>query len=332
MDMLKLLAAGAAGAAGAAVLALGVARAAAPGEGYPSKMVRLVVPFTAGGLADVLARGLAQELSIRWSQPVVVENRPGANTIIAADYVARAPADGYTLLMANDPTVSSNQYLYRKLPYDPEKDFTPIAGVAQTREILLASNDFDVRDVKQLVARAKAQPGSVTYGSYGQGSKAHLDVAMFGRQAGIELNHVPYKGVADVLTALAGGQINIAMVGVPPSISMVKAGKVRLLAVAAPQRIAAFPDTPTFAELGFPAMVSQSWFGLVAPAGTPAAVAAQIAADVRHVTAQPAFREKFVSGAGLEPLDLGPEDFARFLERDRREYEHVIRGLNVKLD
>ena len=176
------------------------------------------------------------------------------------------------------------------------------------------------------------RPGHVTYGSYGPGSKAHLDAAAFSAQAGIELNHVPYKGVADVMTALAGGQINMAMVGVPPSIPMVKGGKVRLLAVAAPQRIVAFPDTPTFAELGFPQMVSQSWFGLVAPAGTPPAVVADIAAAVRQVIAQPTFQEKTITSVGLEPLDLGPDAFARFLERDRQEYEHVIRGLNVKLD
>ena len=310
----------------------GEAAQAAPGEAFPTKMVRIVVPFTAGGLADVLARGLAQELGVRWSQPVIIENRPGANTIIAAEYVARSQPDGYTLLMANDPTLSSNQYLYRKLPYDPVKSFTPVAGVAQTREILLVAKDFPVQSVADLVAQAKARPGHVTYGSYGPGSKAHLDAAAFSAQAGIELNHVPYKGVADVMTALAGGQINMAMVGVPPSIPMVKGGKVRLLAVAAPQRIVAFPDTPTFAELGFPQMVSQSWFGLVAPAGTPPAVVADIAAAVRQVIAQPTFQEKTITSVGLEPLDLGPDAFARFLERDRQEYEHVIRGLNVKLD
>lgn len=321
-------------AAGMAALALsaGQAAQASPGEAFPTKMVRIVVPFTAGGLADVLARGLAQELGVRWSQPVIIENRPGANTIIAAEYVARSQPDGYTLLMANDPTLSSNQYLYRKLPYDPVKSFTPVAGVAQTREILLVAKDFPVQSVADLVAQAKARPGHVTYGSYGQGSKAHLDAAAFSAQAGVELNHVPYKGVADVMTALAGGQINLAMVGVPPSIPMVKGGKVRLLAVAAPQRIVAFPDTPTFAELGFPQMVSQSWFGLVAPAGTPPAVVADIAAAVRQVIAQPTFQEKTITSVGLEPLDLGPDAFARFLERDRQEYEHVIRGLNVKLD
>lgn len=321
-------------AAGMAALALsaGQVTQAAPGEAFPTKMVRIVVPFTAGGLADVLARGLAQELGVRWSQPVIIENRPGANTIIAAEYVARSQPDGYTLLMANDPTLSSNQYLYRKLPYDPVKSFTPVAGVAQTREILLVAKDFPVQSMADLVAQAKARPGHVTYGSYGQGSKAHLDAAAFSAQAGVELNHVPYKGVADVMTALAGGQINMAMVGVPPSIPMVKGGKVRLLAVAAPQRIAAFPDTPTFAELGLPQMVSQSWFGLVAPAGTPPAVVADIATAVRQVIAQPAFQEKTITSVGLEPLDLGPDAFARFLERDRQEYEHVIRGLNVKLD
>ncbi|CAM3587056.1 ABC transporter substrate-binding protein [Bordetella sputigena] len=325
MKMFRMLA------AGAAALSLGAAQAA-PDETFPAKMVRIVVPFTAGGLADVLARGLAQELGARWSQPVVVENRPGANTIIAAEYVARSQPDGYTLLMANDPTVSANQYLYRKLSYDPVKDFTPVASVAQTREVLLVSKDFPARTLQDLVAQAKARPGHVTYGSYGQGSKAHLDAAALSEQAGIELTHVPYKGVADVMTALVSGQINMAMVGVPPSIPMVRADKVRLLAVAAPTRIAAFPDTPTFAELGFPAMVAQSWFGLIAPAGTPPAVVRKIAEDVRNVVAQPAFQEKFITSVGLEPLGQGPEAFGRFLEKDRQDYEHIIRGLKVTLD
>ncbi|OZI20474.1 hypothetical protein CAL26_23550 [Bordetella genomosp. 9] len=325
MNMSRMLA------AGAAALLLGAAQAA-PDQAFPVKMVRIVVPFTAGGLADVLARGLAQELGARWSQPVVVENRPGANTIIAAEYVARSQPDGYTLLMANDPTVSANQYLYRKLPYDPVKDFTPVASVAQTREVLLVSKDFPARSVQELVAQAKARPGQVTYGSYGPGSKAHLDAATLSEQAGIELTHVPYKGVADVMTALVGGQINMAMVGVPPSIPMVRADKVRLLAVAAPQRIAAFPDTPTFAELGFPPMVAQSWFGLIAPAGTPPAVVRKIADDVRRAVAQPAFQEKFITSVGLEPLGQGPEAFGRFLAKDRQEYEHIIRGLKVTLD
>ncbi|CAM4029855.1 Bug family tripartite tricarboxylate transporter substrate binding protein [Bordetella tumulicola] len=317
---------------GVAALVLGAGQAAAQDEAFPTKMVRIVVPFTAGGLADTVARGLAHELASRWSQSVVVENRPGANTIIAAEYVARSEPDGYTLLMANDPTVSSNQYLYSKLPYDPVKDFTPVVNVVQTREILLVSNDFPAGDVQELIALAKAQPGHLTYGSYGQGSKAHLDAETFSALAGIKMNHVPYKGVTDVMTALVGGQINMAMVGVPPSIPMVKAGKVRLLAVAAPQRIAAFPDTPTFAELGFETMVSQAWFGLIAPAGTPPAVVAKIAADVQQVMRQPAFQHRYVTSVGLEPLDQGPEEFARFLAQDRREYERSIRAVNVKLD
>ncbi|OVZ57633.1 hypothetical protein CDO44_17915 [Pigmentiphaga sp. NML080357] len=314
-----------------AVLAL-CAAGTAHGEDFPARMVRIVVPFTAGGLADVVARGLAQELTTRWSRPVIVENRPGANTIIAAEYVARAAPDGHTLLMANDPTLSSNQYLYRKLSYDPVKDFMPVVNLVQTREILLASNDFAVRSVEELVARAKARPGEVTYGSYGVGSKAQLDAEAFSSMAGIRLNHVPYKGVADVMAALVGGQIDMAWVGVPPSIPMVRGGKVKLLAVAAPQRIAAFPEAPTFAELGFPKMVSQAWFGLVAPRGTPDEVVRKIAADVSEVASQPAFQEKYVTGVGLEPLNQGPSEFARFLAQDRAEYEASIRNANVKLD
>lgn len=301
-------------------------------EDFPAKMVRIVVPFTAGGLADVVARGVAQDLTTRWARPVIVENRPGANTIIAAEYVARAEADGHTLLMANDPTLSSNQYLYRKLSYDPVKDFVPVVNLVQTREVLLVRNDLGVGNVKDLVTRAKANPGKMTYGSYGVGSKAQLDAVTFSELADIQLNHVPYKGVADVMAALVGGQIDMAWVGVPPAIPMVESGKVKLLAVAAPQRIAVFPDTPTFAELGFPKMVSQAWFGLVAPAGTPDEVVRKIAGDVAAIVSQPAFQEKYVTGVGLELLNQGPTEFARFLAQDREQYEAAIRQANVKLD
>ncbi|MBN9477643.1 MAG: hypothetical protein ABS43_22840 [Bordetella sp. SCN 67-23] len=308
------------------------AAGAAHGEAFPARMVRIVVPFTAGGLADVVARGVAQELTTRWSQPVIVENKPGANTIIAAEHVARAAPDGYTLLMANDPTLSSNQYLYRKLSYDPVKDFVPVVNLVQTREILLASRKSGLASVEALVARAKARPGEVTYGSYGVGSKAQLDAETFSSLAGIRLNHVPYKGVADVMAALVGGQIDVAWVGVPPAIPMVEGDKVRLLAVAAPRRITAFPAAPTFAELGFPKMVSQAWFGLVAPRDTPDGIVGRIAADVSAVVSQPAFLDKYVTGVGLEPLNQGPEEFGRFLARDRAEYETSIRNAKVKLD
>lgn len=301
-------------------------------QGFPDKPVKIVVPFTAGGLADVLARGLANELGKVWPQPVVVDNRPGANTIIAAELTARSPADGYTLLLANDPTVSSNQYLYNKLPYDPVKDFTPVINIAATQEVLMVSEAFKGRTVADLIAQARARPGQITYGSYGPGSKAHLDAEDFARVSGIKLNHIPYKGVADVMGALISGQIDMSFSGMPPSITMVKGGKVRALAIAAPQRFKLLADVPTMAEAGVPNFESSAWFGLIAPAATPKAVVEKIAADVSKIIMRPDFQEKFIGGVGLELLNQNPQKFAEFLAKDRAAYAQSIKNVNVKLD
>ncbi len=301
-------------------------------QNFPDKPVKIVVPFTAGGLADVLARGLANELSKTWPQPVVVENKPGANTIIAAEFTARSAADGYTLLLANDPTVSSNQYLYNKLPYDPVKDFTPVINIAATQEVLVVSDAFKGRTVADLIAQARTRPGQITYGSYGPGSKAHLDAEDFSHLAGVKLNHIPYKGVADVMGALTSGQIDMAFSGMPPSINMVKGGKVRALAIAAPQRSKLLPDVPTTAEAGIANFESSAWFGLIAPAATPKAVVDKIAADVARVIARPDFQEKYITGVGLVLLNQGPQPFADFLVKDRAAYAKSVKNVNVKLD
>lgn len=301
-------------------------------QSFPDKPVRIIVPFTAGGLADGLARGLASELSKNWPQPVVVDNRPGANTIIAAELTARSLADGYTLLLANDPTVSSNQYIYNKLPYDPVKDFTPVINIAATQEVLVASESFKSRTVADLIAQAKARPGQLTYGSYGPGSKPHLDAEDFSRTTGIRMNHIPYKGVADVMTALASGQIDVAFTGMPPTLTMVKGGKVRALAIAAPARSKLLADVPSMSEAGVAGFESSAWFGLIAPAATPKAVVDRIAADVSKIISRPDFQEKFISGVGLELLNQGPQKFAEFLVKDRAAYAQSVKNVNIKLD
>lgn len=264
----------------AAVAALALTAGSALAQTYPDKPVKIIVPFPAGGLADNLARGIADELSKTWTQPVVLDFKPGANTIIAAEQVARARSDGYTLLLATDATVSYNDMLYSKLPYDPTKDFTPIANIASPGTILVVGESFKGRTLAELIAIAKANPGQVSYGSYGLGSGPHLYSEDFAGLAGIKMNHVPFKGVADLIVAIAGGHVDIGMIGLAPAIPMVKSGKLRALALAAPKRSALFPDTPTFAESGFPTFEPSGWFGLVAPAGTPRAVIDKVAADV----------------------------------------------------
>lgn len=316
----------------ATALVLAFGQAMAQATTYPNRPVKIVVPFTAGGLADNLARGLAQELSAAWAQPVVVENRPGANTIIAAQYTAKAPADGYTLLMANDPTLSSNQYLYTKLPYDPVADLVPVINVAETLEVLVAGPGFKGRTLADLIAEAKRRPGQVSYGTYGPGSKAHIDAEVFAKTAAVKLLHVPYKGVADVVPALLSGQVQIAFTGVPPVAQVVKSGQLRAIAIAAPKRSALLPDVPTFAEVGMPDFHSSAWFGLVAPAGTPRAVIDKVAQDASRVIVKPDFQAKYITGVGLETLNQGPDQFAEFLKKDRMMYGASLRDMGVKLD
>lgn len=301
-------------------------------EVFPSKPVKIIVPFPPGGLADNLVRGMAQELTNAWGQPVVVENKPGANTIIAAQATARAPADGYTLLMANDPTVSMNQYLYSKLPYDPEADLIPVINVAETLEVLVVGPAFKGKTLSDLLAEAKAKPGTVTYGTYGPGSKAHIDAESFAKVAGVKLLHVPYKGVADVVPALLSGQVQMAFTGVPPVAQIVKSGKLRAIAIAAPKRSSMLPEVPTFAEVGLPNFHSSAWFGLVAPTGTPRARIDKIAQTVSRIIVTPEFQQKYITGVGLELLNQGPDQFAEHLKKDRAMYGSYINELGVKLD
>ena len=318
----------------AAVLALCAATLTWPAHAqtWPARPVKIIVPFTAGGLADALARGIAQELTREWPQPVVVENKPGANTIIAAEYAAKSAPDGYTLLMANDPTLSSNQYLYSKLPYDPVKDFVPVINVAETQQILVAGPAFSGGSLADVIAAAKAKPGEVSYGTFGAGSKAHIDSEAFAQQAGVKLLHVPYKGVADVVPALLGSQIQIAVTGVPPVLQLLNSAQLRPIALAATKRSTLLPNVPTFSEAGLANFNASAWFGLVAPAGTPRAVVDKVAADVSRVIQRPEFQKKYVSGVGLELLNQGPDAYAAFLQKDRAAYAVHVKNINVKLD
>ena len=299
---------------------------------YPGKPVKIIVPFPPGGLADNLARGLSQELSRDWNQQVVVENRAGANTIIAAQATLAAGSDGYTLMLANDPTISSNQYLYSKLPYDPVKDFVPVINIAETLEVLVVGPAFKGNTLSDLIAAAKAKPDEVAYGTYGLGSKAHIDAEAFSKLAGIKTLHVPYKGVADVMPALLSGQVQFAITGVPPAIPLVRSGQLRAIAIASPKRSAALPDVPTFSEVGLQGFNASAWFGLIAPAATPRVIVEKVAADVSKIIVRPDFQQKYISGVGLELLNQGPAQYADFLRKDRVTYATHIKELNVKLD
>ncbi|MGZ5233329.1 MAG: Bug family tripartite tricarboxylate transporter substrate binding protein, partial [Burkholderiales bacterium] len=244
----------------------GVAFAA---QAYPTRPIRIVVAYTPAGATDILARVIGQKMNEAWGQPVIIENRPGANGNIGTEYAAKAAPDGHTFLMTTAGPHGINPSLYRKLGYDAVKDFTAVSLVALVPNILVVSNALPVKNVKELIAYAKANPGKLSYGSPGAGSTAHLSMELFKSMTGTNLVHVPYKGSAGVLTDVMGGQIAATMDNMPAYLPQVKAGKIRALAVTPNKRSPAAPDIPTVAEAGVPGYNSSAWFGLVAPAATP---------------------------------------------------------------
>ncbi len=315
----------------AAIAAIAFMAATATAQTFPNKPVKLVVPTTAGGQTDNFARALGLELGKIWSQPVIIENRPGANTIVGASYVAQSPADGYTILLANDPTLSSNQYLYAKLPYDPVKDFAPVINMVESVQVLVAESSFPAQTLGQFIDMAKAKPGFYNYGSWGEGSATHLDTEKFSQVAGIKLVHVPYKGAADTMVALMGKQIDVAFAGVSLSLPAVRSGKLKVLAYGGTKRSPQHPNVPTFAESGVPGFESKAWFGLVVPAATPRAVIEKIAQDTSAILKKPEFADRQITSVGYWLIDQGPDQFEAFLKKDRTSYASRIGALNLKL-
>ena len=301
-------------------------------QSYPNRSVKVLVSVPAGGLQDAIARSMATRLNEVFGQPVVVENRPGANTIIAAELAAKSPADGYTLLVATDSTMSINPHLYAKLPYDPERDFAPISQIAQLVEVLFVSAETPASNVREFVEYAKKQPGKVNYGSFGLGSNAHLAAMNLQRMTGIEMVHVPYKGGADAIPALQTNQVQLLVTAIVLGQSSVKAGKAKVLAVSGSRRHPVLPDVPTFAEAGFPAFDSRAWFGLVTPSGTPSGIVGRLAEEVAKYVKSPAFAEKFASAFAVDAIGSTSAEFAAFMKADREKYGQIVRAANVRLD
>ncbi len=314
-----------------ATLCMTLAPALASAQAFPAKPVRIIVPFPAGGLTDVVARALGQDLTKSWAIPVLVENRPGANQQIAAEYVSKQAGDGYTVMFTDKTPFAILPALYSKLPYDAVKDFTPVVGIMQTATVLVVPAALPANTWQEFVALARAKPGALNYGTFGPGSVTHLDTEALSGMVGIKLNHIPYKGIAEVLPAVAAGQIQTALSGISPVIPFIKQGRLKALALAAPQRSPVLPDVPTFTELGVP-LVSISWFGLMAPAGTPRPVIDKIAADVTRAINLPEFRDKYITGVGLEVFNQGPDQLAATLNSDRARYATSVKNANIKLD
>ena len=302
---------------------------AAQAQTYPDHPIRLIAPFPAGGLADVLARAVGDEMSRTLGQPVIVENRAGAGGNVGADAVAKAAPDGYTLLMTSAGILTANQFLYAKMPFDPEKDFVPVSNVADMPMMVVVNPNVPVKNLAELVALARANPGKLNFGSPGIGTTGHLGLAMLMHAAQIKLTHIPYKGAAPAITDLIGGQIDGVVDNPPTVLPHIETGKLRPLAVAAKQRMALLPDLPTAAEAGVANYEASSWFGVVAPAGTPPAIVDKLYKAIAAALAQPATRERFAkSGARL--LGNSPDEFAQQIKADRKMWGEVIRAADIK--
>ncbi|HEX9431202.1 MAG TPA: tripartite tricarboxylate transporter substrate binding protein [Burkholderiales bacterium] len=312
----------------ALAMALSATVAAQP---YPSKVVKMVVPYAAGGATDVVTRAVAQRLSPMWGRPVVIENKPGANTNIAAAEVAKAPADGYTLLATAEATFAVNPYVYATLPYDV-KDYVPVSGLGIINQVLAVHPSLPYRSVAEVIAAAKAQPGKLNYAAFGPGSSPHLNMEMFLSMAGVQMTAVHYKGGAPALTDVIGGHVSMIILSTTLTAKPYKAGQLRILGVGTRERLAAFPEIPTIAESGLPGYEAVSWFGLFAPAGTPREVVSKVNADVQRVLADPDFREKFLAPNYFEPVTGSPEQFADYVKREADKWSKLILASKITIE
>jgi tripartite-type tricarboxylate transporter receptor subunit TctC len=315
----------------AVLLATGLFSQQAALAQYPTRPVHIVVPYPAGGAVDAFARVLTQQLSELWGQQVVVDNRPGASTMIGADQVAKSPPDGYTLLLTAELTLVIVPHLYEKIPYDPLRDFTPIVALVSATQALVANPSLPVKTVKDLVALAKAKPGQLTYGSFGNGSTGHLNMEVLQAMTGARFNHIPYNGAGPAMNDVIGGHIDFMLAALSIVKGNVQAGKLRMIGVGSNHRSSEFPDVPTISESGAPGFEAKSWFGLVAPAGTPPDVIRKINQDVTKVISDRAFAEKFLAAQGLEPITGTPEQFAVLVRAETVRWGKVVKDADIKV-
>ncbi len=312
----------------AAALAASTGPAMAQGA-YPDKPVRIVVAFTPGGPTDVVARMIAQKLSTKWGQQVIVDNKPGAAGVIGSEAVARAPADGYTLLMATAGNLVVNQHLYKNMKFDPVKDFTPIAQTAGVDFVLVTQPTSPFNDVKELIAAAKARPNVITSATSGNGGAPHLAAALFENEAGVDLNLVSYKGTADAVNAVLAGQTDLDFDAASQVVPQIKAGKLKALAVLGTKRSALLPDVPLMAEAGLPKYNFSNWFGLVGPAHMPKAVVDKLQKDVDEALNDPELRARYQTLGLQAPTATTPAQFASLIQSDSAKWATTIRLANI---
>lgn len=300
-------------------------------QSYPARPVRLVVPFTPGGTTDIVGRIAAQKLTEAWEQQVIVENRPGAGGALGVDFVAKSPPDGYTLITGHIGTFGFGPSLYSRLPYDPIRDFAPITLFSTVPNMLVVNASLPVKNVKQLLALAKAHPGELNYGSAGSGSASHLAVEYFKLLSKTDITHIPYKGTSPLVTDLIAGETSLTITGVTPLYPHVKSGRLRALAIGSSKRIALLPDLPTIAEAGVPGYESTTWFGFLAPAKTPGDVITKLNAELLKILKRPDVRERLAADGG-QPVGTTPEQFGSHIKAEIERWATVIKKAGVHIN
>jgi tripartite-type tricarboxylate transporter receptor subunit TctC len=320
----------AAGAVGLVLLAAAPTHSAA--QAFPTKPVSIVIPSPPGGLQDTLARATADELTRKWGQRVLVENRVGGNAIVAGNHVARSAPDGHTVFMTTVIQLSNDLIPNRSVPFDPTKDFTPVIALVEAGMVLVTSSQSQYKSLQELIASARTKPGALNYGSFGVGSLPHVDTEALSGLAGIKATHIPYRGGPETILAVQSGQIAFTITGVTPALPFIRQGRLRALAYGGLRRSSAMPDVPTFSESGLKGFTSGGWFGWLAPSKTPAAIVEKIAADTGAVISDPAFRDKHIIGVGLELVNLQTDAFARQLASDRETYKTRLKAIDLKQD
>jgi tripartite-type tricarboxylate transporter receptor subunit TctC len=299
-------------------------------QAYPTKPIRIVVPFPAGGTSDILSRAIGQKLTEEWKQPVIVDNRPGASANIGAEIVVKSPPDGYTLLAAS--TIHTiNPSLYSKLAYDPVRDFTPITLIATTSQVLAVHPSVPVKTVKEFIAYAKKRPGELHYSSAGNGSQPHLTAELFRSRTGINIVHVPYKGAPPAMTDLLAGHVALTFATSPSAVPHVKSGKLRALGVSTAKRIAALPDVPTIDEAGVPGFEASGANGLVGPAGIPAAIVEKLNAAVVRIVREPAMN-RYLSEQGADPFTTTPAEYAAYIKSEVAKWAKAVKDSGARID
>ena len=305
---------------------------AAQAQNYPAKPVRMVVPYPAGGYYDLLARVIGAKLGENWGQPVVVENRVGANGMVGTDFVAKSPPDGYTILMGGIVPVVISRSLYAKMAYDPVRDFAPVIHVASAPNVLVVHPSVDARSVKELIALARSDPGRLTFSSAGSGSSQHLSAEMFDTMVGVKMTHVPYKGSAPAVTATLGGQVSVLFGTMADVVAHIRADKLRALAVTSARRIPALPSVPTMIEAGVPDFEAAAWFGVFAPAAVPRDIVTKLNQDIGRILQMADVLERISQQGSAEIVGGSPEQYGAFVRAEIAKWAKVVKESGAKAD